>query len=94
MYQNQANEYGGLKTVTATFGIIVAAVVGYYFGQRPAEAAEMHAREAADQTVEYKSTLDSEIKGNIEHINSEQERDRQLRDSYRDMIKKIDELIE
>lgn len=46
MFQNPANNYEGLKTVAATFGTIVAAVVGYYFGQRPAEQAIKSAEES------------------------------------------------
>jgi uncharacterized membrane protein YgaE (UPF0421/DUF939 family) len=58
MWQNLSPQYDGLKTITATFGIIVAAVVGYYFGQRPAEAAEQRAKEATGQAAQLKAQSD------------------------------------
>lgn len=36
---NNAFNYDGMKDLTATFGIIAAAVVGYYFGQKNLEQA-------------------------------------------------------
>src|SRR5437867_2828017 len=36
---NDAFNYDGMKDLTATFGIIAAAVVGYYFGQKNLEQA-------------------------------------------------------
>jgi hypothetical protein len=79
MYQNPQDNttYEGLKTVTATFGIIVAAVVGYYFGQRPTEAADERAREATGQAAELKTALDDERANNVELIKSDLDKEQQ-----------------
>lgn len=72
MYQNQSNNYDGLKTVTATFGVIVAAVVGYYFGQRPTEAAEQRAQDAKKKEQESKAVLTQAIVKNVANITAGQ----------------------
>ena len=43
-------DYSGLDRVASSLGGIVAAVVGYYFGQRPAAAAAKQAAEARSET--------------------------------------------
>jgi preprotein translocase subunit YajC len=64
--------YEGLKTITATFGLIVATVVGYYFGQRPAEAAQQRAEQAtseaskAQQRAEQANSKAEEINKNTQ----------------------------
>lgn len=45
MYQNPSN-YEGWQTLNATYGVFVATVVGYYFGQRPVKRAEQLAVES------------------------------------------------
>jgi uncharacterized membrane protein len=62
MYQNPGNNYEGLKTITATFGTIVAGVVGYYFGQRPAE-------QAIKSAAESKAKLQDETTSELAEIN-------------------------
>jgi hypothetical protein len=59
MYQSKATSFDDLKTITATFGIIVAAVVGYYFGQKPVESAEQRANAATGQAAQLKSQTDA-----------------------------------
>jgi Na+/glutamate symporter len=67
MYQNPTNNYEGVKTITATFGVVVASVVGYYFGQKPAEAAQLRAEEA-------RNTLKSDDKNTVEEIEKVKDR--------------------
>jgi hypothetical protein len=93
MHQDQS-PYEGLKTITATFGIIVATVVGYYFGQRPAEAAQQHAREATSQNVETKTKLDSDVKEDIQLIGVSQERYRKQNEDDKHMVETIDKLLQ
>lgn len=40
--------FEGLKTVSSTLGNIVAAIVGYYFGQRPVQSANERVQETRD----------------------------------------------
>ena len=62
MYQAPAHSIDDLKTITATFGTIVAAAVGYYFGQRPAE-------QATKSAAENKAKLRDETTAQIDEIN-------------------------
>jgi len=61
--------YEGLKTITATFGLIVATVVGYYFGQRPVEAAQQHALQANAKASEIKESTLPQIHSGINAYN-------------------------
>jgi hypothetical protein len=42
---NNCQPYAGLDKVTSTLGPIVAAIIGYYFGQRPVQALQEQARD-------------------------------------------------
>lgn len=53
-------DYSGMESLTATFGIIVAAIVGYYFGQRNLEKAANIAQNATEIAKEAKD--DAEVK--------------------------------
>jgi hypothetical protein len=72
-----------LKTIPATFAIIVATVLGYHYGQRPTDAAERHAMAEA-------SELNNDVKQNIETISSDQQRAHALKGHYGDLIDRID----
>jgi hypothetical protein len=50
--------YAGMKDLTATFGIIVAAVVGYYFGQKNYEEAAKTAEIATDNARQAKNEVE------------------------------------
>jgi hypothetical protein len=50
--------YEGMKDLTATFGIIVAAVVGYYFGQKNYEEAAKTAETATDIAKQAKNEVE------------------------------------
>ena len=65
-------DYSGMTTLTGTFGIIAAAVVGYYFGQRNlkqaadiAEHATEIAKEAKDDADGKKTQLKKEKKDRV-----------------------------
>lgn len=60
MYQNPTN-YEGWQTLNATYGVIVATVVGYYFGQKPVQQAIQSARENKGKLVDEASSAVSEI---------------------------------
>jgi hypothetical protein len=49
-----APDYNGLKTVSATLGNIVAAIIGYYFGQRPVARLAKEAEMAASDRDKFK----------------------------------------
>jgi len=49
-----ATDYSGLDKVAASLGGIVAAVVGYYFGQRPVSALAKQASDAKEETKSVK----------------------------------------
>ena len=49
IFVDGAPDYNGLKTVSATLGNIVAAIIGYYFGQRPIRKLAMDAEAAASE---------------------------------------------
>ena len=49
-----AKDYSGLDKVASSLGGIVAAVVGYYFGQRPVSALAKQAADARDETKSVK----------------------------------------
>lgn len=59
------NSYEGLEKVTSTLGPIVAAIIGYYFGQRPIQRLVRDAQQAASERDKYRKgyaeTLDTEI---------------------------------
>lgn len=59
------NSYEGLEKVTSTLGPIVAAIIGYYFGQRPIQRLVRDAQQAASERDKYKKgyaeTLDTDI---------------------------------
>ena len=65
-------DYAGMTTLTGTFGIIAAAVVGYYFGTRNLEQATNMAveskvkeneakKEAVENKIELKNELDDRV---------------------------------
>jgi len=60
MYQNPTN-YEGWQTLNATYGVVVATVVGYYFGQKPAQQALQSAQES-------KTMLKKETEKNVGEI--------------------------
>jgi hypothetical protein len=80
MYQTPSHSIDDLKTITATFGTIVAGIVGYYFGQRPTEQATKSAQEnrtkrqaeAGADITEIKDALSSwkENRENLRTLNS------------------------
>jgi hypothetical protein len=53
-------DYSGMNTLTSTFGIIVAAIIGYYFGQRNLEKATTLAQNATD--IAKVATNEAEVK--------------------------------
>jgi hypothetical protein len=59
------NSYEGLEKVTSTLGPIVAAIIGYYFGQRPIQRLARDAQQAASERDKYRrdyaETLDTDI---------------------------------
>lgn len=61
--------YSGMRDLTATFGIIAAAVVGYYFGQKNLEEATKTAQSAAQtatQTAESATNIAKQAKDEVE----------------------------
>jgi hypothetical protein len=93
MYRNQPNESDGMKTITATFGVIVAAVVGYYFGQRPSEAADQRAQEAVGQKVQSETKLNTETKLDVEHLESDITKHRQHRGVDNNMSDQLTQML-
>jgi hypothetical protein len=59
------NSYEGLEKVTSTLGPIVAAIIGYYFGQRPIQRLTRDAEQAVSERDRYRrgyaETLDTDI---------------------------------
>ena len=49
LFFDRGTGYDGLKTVSATLGNIVAAIIGYYFGQRPVRRLALDAENAASE---------------------------------------------
>jgi len=87
MYQNPTNNYEGVKTITATFGVIVASVVGYYFGQKPVESAQLRAQEAESKSEQSKAKLKETVGKNITEITSGEDYYKQFSD-FMERIKK------
>jgi len=58
-------DYAGMSNLTATFGIIAAAVVGYYFGQRNLEQASKSAEIASKVAEDKKVALKNEKKDRL-----------------------------
>lgn len=50
-----------IEKVSATFGIIVAGVVGYYFGQRQSESSDKRAADAMEELKAERSRLEEEL---------------------------------
>ena len=48
------NSYEGLEKVTSTLGPIVAAIIGYYFGQRPIQRLTRDAEQAVSERDRYR----------------------------------------
>lgn len=46
------SDYSGLEKVSATFGSLVAAVIGYYFGQRPVQSLTRQVEQISSQKQE------------------------------------------
>jgi hypothetical protein len=93
MFQNKTPGYDELKTITATFGVIVAAVVGYYFGQRPLEAAEQRAQVAAGQKAESDTKLGTETKRDVIRIDSDIAKRRQQKGEHTMMLELVTQLL-
>jgi hypothetical protein len=53
------NAFEGIEKVSATLGPIVAAIIGYYFGQRPVQQLAEQARNAANERDDIKKDLES-----------------------------------
>lgn len=60
--------YDGMKDITATFGIIAAAVVGYYFGQKNLEEATKTAEIANNNLKQVEKQADNEKKDHIDNM--------------------------
>ena len=75
---NSTNDYSGLEKVSSTLGPIVAAIIGYYFGQRPIQDISQQAQ----QTKALYNNAQSE------DINTLDE----MQKKYEDQIEKIKDL--
>ena len=53
LFTMQENSFEGVKNISATFGTIVASVIGYYFGNRPVQAASKQAEVAQGERDKY-----------------------------------------
>jgi hypothetical protein len=60
--------YSGMTTLTGTFGIIAAAVVGYYFGQRNLKQAADMAQQAQGEVEVKKVELENEAKDHVDNM--------------------------
>ena len=65
---NGVFNYDGMKDITATFGIIAAAVVGYYFGQKNLEEATKTAEIANNNLKQAEKQTDNEKKDHIDNM--------------------------
>ena len=86
-------DYGGMASLTATFGIIAAAVVGYYFGTRNVEQATNMAVEAKKDADESKVKLKNELDDRVPSLEKGKEiygEAKKLLDSTVDNLGKID----
>jgi hypothetical protein len=61
-------DYSGMTTLTGTFGIIAAAVVGYYFGQRNLKQAADIAQQAQGEVEVKKVELENEAKDHVDNM--------------------------
>lgn len=81
--QNNATKvfnYDGLEKLTATFGLVVATVVGYYFGQRQSdeisqrvEKTAIEAGKAKSEAIENKMIFEQELRESIKYMEEELE---------------------
>ena len=81
--QNNATKvfnYDGLEKLTATFGLIVVTVVGYYFGQRQSdeisqrvEKTAIEAGKAKSEAIENKMIFEQELWDSIKYMEEEVE---------------------
>jgi len=93
-------DYAGMTTLTGTFGIIAAAVVGYYFGTRNLEQAtnmavesKVKENEAKKEAVENKIELKNELDDRVPSLEKGKEiyaQAKKLVDSTLDSVGKID----
>ena len=77
------DDYSGVEKVASTLGPIAAAVIGYYFGQRPiqslteqaqkAAAAEQEAKTNLDETSEQTGIDDEQIQDLLEQVKTKDE---------------------
>ena len=72
---NNVIDYSGMTTLTGTFGIIAAAVVGYYFGTRNlkqatdiAESATGVAKQAQGEVEVKKAEVEEEAKDHVDNM--------------------------
>jgi hypothetical protein len=90
---NTVLDYRGMTSLTGTFGIIAAAVVGYYFGQRNLEQATNMAVEAKKDADESKVKLKNELDDRVPSLEKGKEiygEAKKLLDSTVDNVGKID----
>ena len=73
VFLHPENKFEGLQPLTATLGTIVAAVVGYYFGQRPGEQAIQSAKENKEKLIDKSYGEIADIEENLNSLKVEKE---------------------
>jgi hypothetical protein len=73
------NSYEGLEKVTSTLGPIVAAIIGYYFGQRPVQRLVRDAEQATSERDRYKRNYAQTLDTDMEKTQKIQEYEEQIK---------------
>jgi len=82
--------YDGMTTLAGTFGVIAAAVVGYYFGTRNLEQATNLAVEAKKESDENKNKLKNELDDSVPSL----EKGSKIYDQAKKLVDSIDKIPE
>lgn len=82
-------DYSGIEKVSSTLGLIVATVVGFYFGQRPVQSLTEQVREGAVREERAKASFGS----SYEQTGIDNEQIQDLMDQLRTKERIIERLI-